>query len=198
MNGERVDGAWLVEPGDVIVLGWTELELEQPASHDDTARASAASGGVAVGGSVHASDGSIGAVGSIGGNLDLSRVHYSEHDHSGLRFISETHGFPRFLMFAGIFVSIVGIALFGYPIVRELSSGFGSSPSCAGLSGQEFADCVEEGLASTSGPDLTPWVPLGLGIAFAGIVMSTLGFALARPATSRRNPEGARRHRPSR
>ena len=198
VNGELVDGVWLVEPGDAIVVGRTELSVEQPADADPGIRAAAASGGVGISGSVHAADGSIGAVGTIGGNVDLSRVHYSEHDHSGLRFISESSGLARLLMFAGVFVSIVGIALFGYPIVRELSSGFDSGPSCAGLSGQEFADCVEEGLESSGGPDLTPWVPLGLGVAFAGIVMSSIGFALARPATGRRPPADARPPRPYR
>ena len=179
VNGELVDGVWLVEPGDAIVVGRTELSVEQPADADPGIRAAAASGGVGISGSVHAADGSIGAVGTIGG-------------------ISESSGLARLLMFAGVFVSIVGIALFGYPIVRELSSGFDSGPSCAGLSGQEFADCVEEGLESSGGPDLTPWVPLGLGVAFAGIVMSTIGFALARPATGRRPPADARPPRPYR
>jgi pSer/pThr/pTyr-binding forkhead associated (FHA) protein len=192
VNGEAIDAPRIVHAGDRITVGGTVLELVgEPAPRPEKARAAAASGGVAVGGSVEAREGSIGVIGQAR-DIDLSRR--TEVDMSGMRFISETRGLARFLMFAGVFVAIAGIGLFGYPIVRELSTAFDSGPSCT-PSDPGFPECIEQGFGQNQGPDVTPWLPLGMGLAFLGIVIGLIGFALARSSTRQSGQTAARRAR---
>jgi FHA domain len=194
VNGEAIDAPRIVHAGDRITVGGTILELVgEPAPRRQDTHVAAAAGGVAVGGSVEAREGSIGVIGQAR-DIDLSRR--TDVDMSGLRFISETRGLARFLMFAGLFIAITGIALFGYPIVRELSSAFDSGPTCT-PSDPGFPECIEQGFEQNQGLDVTPWLPLGMGLAFLGIVIGLIGFALARrptrPAgqtTARRAPSG--------
>jgi FHA domain len=191
VNDESIDAPRIVHTGDRITVGRTTLELVgEPAPRRQEAHVAAAAGGVAVGGSVEASEGSIGVIGQAR-DIDLSRR--TDVDMSGLRFISETGGLARFLMFAGVFIAIAGIGMFGYPIVRELSSAFDSGPSCGSPSDPGFRECVEQGFEQSQGPDLTPWVPLGIGLAFLGMVIGLIGFALARSPTRQAGQTTARR-----
>ena len=197
----------MLRPGDVIRVGATELELvgqdrEPEASSPPPAGVAGWSGGAAVGGNVHADRGSIGAIGRVDGNVDISHSEFHEHDASGLAFIARTRGAARFFIVLGIFVSLIGFGLFGYPIVRELvkSTDIGSGPAEFTQAKREceerfpvFSDerfrCIEDAgnnqFAQNTedfAPDLTPWLPLGAALMLAGGAIYIAGIFMIRRA----------------
>ena len=149
---------------------------------------------------MHADRGSIGAIGRVDGNVDVRHSEFHEHDASGLAFIARTRGAARFFIALGVFVSLIGFGLFGYPIVRELVTqrDIGSGPSeltaairdCEDqfpdFSDQQFR-CIQDAQnrqfeESTDDftPDLTPWLPLGAALFLAGMVLTFVGLVLRR------------------
>lgn len=210
-NGTFVNDARVVDPvvlrdGDVVRVGDTYLEFSAGAAPG----VAAAMGGVAVGGGIHADRGSIGAIGEVTGNVDLSdrsvtaapgghaagRDLYHEeryeYDASGLGVITRARGTARFLIVLGTLVGLVGFGLFGYPIVQGIvNAASGSSAADEAQRecderfpdrGFEWNECQFEAaqLAGGDFPSLTPWLPVGLALFFAGMVLSTIGVLMIR------------------
>ena len=218
VNGSRVSAPVTVTAGDIVEVGETVLEVADSETEawpgsDQAAGETMARGGVAVGGGVHADRGSIGAIGEMHGDVDMRRqtvraerggyaaggdIHHEEHEYdvSGLRFLSRASGAARFFMVLGAVVSLAGMALFAYPIVRALSNTSSLGPSSVEVGdarrdceqrnpdvfGPAYQRCVEAAFDAQSGEgfgiDVTPWIPLGLGLAFVGIALGWAGFFL--------------------
>jgi pSer/pThr/pTyr-binding forkhead associated (FHA) protein len=200
VNGTRLSKPYRLEPGDVIRVGATELRLLAPEGGTMDAErvaTTASHGGAAIGGSIHADRGSIGAIGTVGGDVDMSR---HTHDASGMAAFAQTRGAARFFIVLGIFVSLVGFAFFGYPIVREIVAqrDTGSSPSELTAAIRECEEqhpdfseaqfrCIQDAQnrqfeedTQAFAPDLTPWLPLGAGLFLAGMVLTLVGLVLRR------------------
>jgi len=207
VNGDQLRRPYVLRPGDVVRVGATELELVEQdwgaeASSPPPAGVAGWSGGAAVGGNVHADRGSIGAIGRVDGNVDVRHSEFHEHDASGLAFIARTRGAARFFIVLGVFVSLIGFGLFGYPIVRELveRTDIGSGPAeltqairdCKDrfpLFSEERSRCIEDAqnnqfAQSTEefAPDLTPWLPLGAALMLAGSAIYIAGIFMIRRA----------------
>jgi hypothetical protein len=88
------------------------------------------------------------------------------HDSSGLYYVTSSSGFSRFLMVLGILIALVGFGLFGYAFVDSFSQGFGpGEPNSAESFGSSKLDT---------------FVPIGMGLAFAGGIIYTIGILLYR------------------
>ena len=211
VNGTRVVQPVLLRDRDVIRVGDTDLQFfdGRSASSGDSWPADTQGGGVAVGGSVHAQQGSIGAIGKVAGDVDMSRrtvtaepggyaagrdVYHSQrydYDASGLGVITRSRGTARLLLVVGTLIAFAGFALFAYPIVNGIvniaSSGSASSEASRrcdelyDMGTPQWIECQQE--ASQLGgdfPKLTPWLPAGVGLLFAGMVISVLGLFMIR------------------
>jgi FHA domain len=176
VNGVRIADPVLLDEGDTIRVGNTSLrfgELRRE-PRDDTL-SGVARGGVVIGDSVHATDGSIGVIGSVDGDVDLSRRY--NYDASGLGLLIRARGAARFVLVLGLLISFVGFCLFGYPIVRGIvnaASGVAASRECDKLPPEEQFDCQVD--AGGDFPSFTPWLPLGIALLLIGMVISTIGF----------------------
>jgi hypothetical protein len=185
VNGVRIADPVLLDEGDTIRVGDTYLRFGEMRREprDDTLSGVAARGGVVVGESVHAEDGSIGVIGSVDGDVDLSRRY--NYDASGLGLLLRARGAARFVVVLGLLISFVGFCLFGYPIVRGIvnaASGAAAadkaSQECDKLPPDQQFDCQFEASSSAGGdfPSFTPWLPLGIALLLLGMVISTIGF----------------------
>ena len=177
------DGA-LIQVGDTCLKFVAEPQAEGYGSSDTAI--TARSGGVAVGGSISAQDGAIGAIGQVGGNVDLSR-HRHDYDASGLGLITRSRGAARLLLVLGTLMGFVGFGLFAYPIVTGIvnaASNFSASDTASRRCDERFPergpawfDCQQEASRSAGGdfPSLTPWIPMGGALLFGGMVLSVIG-----------------------
>lgn len=89
-------------------------------------------------------------------------THY--YGHNPMLMISDASGLAKALMVIGIFISFVGFGCWGYPIVRAATEAF-SAP-----------------MGSFDQPDFqaTPWLPLGAGLAFGGMIVFFVGTVMSR------------------
>jgi pSer/pThr/pTyr-binding forkhead associated (FHA) protein len=167
VNGRRITQAVRLTTGDTIGVGDSMLEvrngdvLEQtqigaawpgagaPPRHQETAQPSVALGGDA---RVQATRGGFANVGPISGGVDI-RNRYQVGET-----ISGAHGFPKFLIGLGISCSVVGAALFGYPIIK-------------------FMVDVGKAMNSPTEPKHTP-TPFELPWSAVGIVLALIGSTL--------------------
>ena len=195
VNGDRVTGPRALQPGDVIEVGETVLEvssddLEATASYRHAVGTTGSRGGAAVGGNVYADRGSIGAIGELRGNLDMSSRY--EYDASGLGLITRSRGAARFLLILGTLIGFAGFGLFGYPIVNGIiTAASNTSASDAALDecdnryphgGFAWAECQQKASRSAGSdfPSLTPWLPTGAALFFGGMVISAVGLFMIR------------------
>jgi hypothetical protein len=179
INDQMLEGRRVVQAGDVLQLGRSVLAVVVVA--DDTLAwgshetASASRGaGVVVGGDLRADRGGVAAGRDIYGGVqtvraeaggsaagrDLYHQERYNYDASGWGLVTQTGGFSRALIVIGIIVAFAGFASFGYPIIRAVTEGFSHSND-----------------PNYSGPTFhaVPWLPLGFGLMFLGIVLSTIG-----------------------
>lgn len=171
----RITQAVRLTAGDTIGVGDSVLEvrsadaLEQtqvgaawpdaraPQRHQETAQP------VSVGGDarVHATRGGFANVGPISGGVDI-RNRYQVGDT-----ISGAHGFPKFLIGLGITCSVVGAALFGYPIIRFMADV-----------GKAMNSSTEP--KKSPSPLELPWSAVGIALALIGSTLIIFGIFLKR------------------
>jgi pSer/pThr/pTyr-binding forkhead associated (FHA) protein len=176
VNDQQIHGRHVCEAGDLVRVGTSVLEIVEMS--DDTVAtgsrpaASAAHGGVVIGGGLRADRGGVAAGRDIHGDVQTVRadhggsaagrdIVHQEHynlDASGLGLITQTSGFPKVLIVVGVIVALAGFASFAYPIVRAVTEGFNNTDP-----------------SSPPTFHVMPWLPLGFGLMFAGIVLSTIG-----------------------
>jgi hypothetical protein len=167
VNGLRIAGPVLLNEGDTIIVGDTYLQFGDTRlePHDETLSGVAARRGVAIGGSVHAEHGSIGAIGDVTGDVDLSRRY--DYDASGLGLYVRARGAARFVLVLGTLIGFVGFGLAGYPIVQGfINAAENTSREASRSAGDEFS--------------FTPWLPLGIALFFTGMVITTIGLFMIR------------------
>jgi hypothetical protein len=95
-------------------------------------------------------------------NIGRDQRNYYDLDASGLSVVTRATGAARTLIVVGVLLAFAGFGSFAYPIVRALSEGLGST--------------------GTGRPDVsfTPWLPVGFGLMFAGIVIGNIGLLMIR------------------
>ncbi len=191
VNDIAVTHAVELRHGDLVRIGETYLEFRGGAQSQrrDERPSVRARGGIAIGGSVDARDGSIGAIGQVSGNVDMSRRY---DDSSGLGLITRARGAARFVFILGTLVGFIGFGLFAYPILKGIVNAAAGSSAADAASrecdqrypdhGPAWNDCQFEATRSAGGdfPSFTPWLPLGATLFFAGVVISTAGFFMIR------------------
>jgi hypothetical protein len=89
-------------------------------------------------------------------------THY--YGYNPMLIIADASGLAKALMIIGIFVSFAGFGSWGYPIVRAVTEGFSAPPGS--FDPPEF--------------HATPWLPLGAGLMFAGMILFLVGAVLSR------------------
>lgn len=188
VNGVAVTQAVELRHGDLVQIGDTYLELLVDVSERDARPSVRSRGGLAVGGSVVAREGSIGAIGELSGNVDMRRY----DDSSGLGLITRSRGAARFVLIVGTLIGFTGFGLFATPIVKGLvNAASGASASNAAARdcdrrypdrGPDWSNCQFEAAQSAGSdfPSLTPWLPVGAALFFAGVVISTVGIFMIR------------------
>ncbi len=88
--------------------------------------------------------------------------------HEGMKLRSKMRGSAKFMIRLGIVAFLVGSALVGYFVITW---------------NNEIFDAVSQGPESTTQPDLPspmPWIPLGFGLSFGGLVLVVAGLLVPR------------------
>jgi hypothetical protein len=155
VNGDRITGTRVLQPGDelqvgrsVLVVGgvpaWEDTAVEQDAWRDE----------VAFRGDVTADRGGV-VAGKVEGGIRIG-----DDVKAYLDPISGATGLAKALIAVGLLVAVTGFVLFAFPIIMALSEGFSndSGPS--------------------NPPDLSPWLPLGFGLIVVGGVIGQIGVFL--------------------
>jgi hypothetical protein len=186
VNGARASDPRVIGAGDRIQLGSGTYELR-------IERLAADRGGITIDGGVNASWGGVGVVGDVAGGIHTGDDIDVFYDPTGL---SDVSGFPRLLMVLGIFVSLAGFALFAYPIVMGIASAGDVTDPFAACSAfergsQAWFDCTDANFGfGDFGVELVPWIPLGAGLFFGGMVLTIVARVLQKdkPRERRRGP----------
>jgi pSer/pThr/pTyr-binding forkhead associated (FHA) protein len=199
VNGVPIRTPHALEPGDVVHVGATVLEVEPEPNASTMAssapRSVATHGGVVVRGGQHASHGGVVAGRDIRGGV---QTHYTDQrrydlDVTGWSLVLRARGFARFLLILGIFVGLAGAASFGYPIIRMIVESAESSSDLNNTQaecrrkfdpGPELTDCLASSGLESSRPDFqaAPWIPLGVILILVSGVFSTVGILMTRHA----------------
>jgi hypothetical protein len=186
VNGAAVADATIIGAGDRIEIGQGTYELRvssQPTQAPAYAAPTANPETVEIEGGVHASGGGVAAGRDIHGNIHTGDYYDIEYDPTGLSHVS---GFPRFLMVLGILVAFAGFGLFAYPIVMAIASaGDVTDPfaACSGLEqgSQAWIDCNNENFGNFGiAFEFVPWLPLGAGLFFGGMVLTVVARVMQR------------------
>jgi hypothetical protein len=183
VNGAAATQSTVIGAGDRIQVGQGiyELRIETPAPANVET--------VEIEGGVHASEGAVAAGRDIHGDIHTGDYYDIEYDPTGL---SQVSGFPRFLMVLGILIAFAGFALFAYPIVMAIASQGESNPLAAcndfEPGSQAWIDCNNENFGNF-GFEATPWIPLGAGLLFVGMVTTIVARVIQRDD----KPRGRRR-----
>jgi len=184
VNDGPVSGHTIIGNGDRVAIGQGiyELRIEPPsavaASYGGVATAGAAT---TIHGGISGSYGGVGA-GTIEGDVNTGDYYKVSFDPTGLDDVS---GFPRFLTVVGILVALAGFAFFAYPIVMGVIAGFDASAAHA-LCDQQFQPATQESfdchfnVNSGIAFQVTPWLPIGAGLMFVGMVLTIVGRILKR------------------
>ena len=191
LNGAVLTGPAIIGAGARIAIGqgMYELRVERPGAVAATHGGVTAGGGaITIHGGVSGSNGGVAAGGNIEGNIHTGDIYDIDFDPYGL---SDVSGFPRFLTVVGIFVALAGFAFFAYPIVMGLVSA-GDASAAHALCDQQFQpatresfDChfnVNSGMAF----EVAPWMPIGAGLMFVGMMLTIVARALKRNDEPRR------------
>lgn len=183
-NGTWVNGAAVSQPTIIgardriqIGEGIFELRIESPAPQPSSSHPIPPDNRetVEIEGGIHATDKGV-AVGQLHGDIRTGDDIDVYYDPTGL---SDVSGFPRFLMVLGIFVGLAGFALFAYPIFMSIISAASSSTACNGIDpfSPDYGECLR---AHQPTFEFVPWMPIGLGLFFGGMVLTIVARVLQR------------------
>lgn len=171
VNEQRVTTPVAISRGDRVRFGNTTFDVaggDFPAEAREEAGGDPAESHVAFHMSGHQS-GDIRMAGRD--NVDRRVSYYSDHrsethyyGNNPWLILANASGASRALMIVGMFVSFAGFGCWGYPIVRAVTEGFSAPPDS--FEPPEF--------------QATPWLPLGAGLAFAGMVLFLIGIVMSR------------------
>lgn len=183
VNGARVSQPTLIGTRDRVQIGQGNYELRiEMAAPPEPSYPTFNRDTVAIDGGIHASDRGVAAGRDIHGGIHTGDNIDMIYDPTGL---SDVSGFPRFLMVLGIFIGLAGFALFAYPIVLAIASvGNVTDPfaACSELErgSQAWIDCnnANFGNFGNLGFEVVPWIPLGAGLFFLGMVLTIVARVL--------------------
>jgi len=127
--------------------------------------------------------------GQVGKLVNIAHAGVVSFDASGASWFINSRGLARVLLVLGTALALAGFGFFGYPIVKAASS-FNSGLSeaeqrCHELfpqPGFDLSKCLQTANSQFGGADfeVAPWLPLGAGLMFAGMVVSFIGMSLIR------------------
>jgi len=188
VGGERITaGQWRVlRVGEAIRVGDSVLSVGAPGSGGwtgaiETQPRSRPTSDVHIDGGVHAEGEGVAVGRDFFGGIHTRH----EYDASGLGFISRTHGFARFLIIVGTLISLAGVGSIGVTIVKAISANAGdtSAADCRARFpelGPDWNDCMFDATSQKTEFDPGPWIPLGIGLGFAGGIITTVGILSVR------------------
>jgi hypothetical protein len=102
---------------------------------------------------------------------NVGRDQINLHDASGWYAFQQTHGVGRFLAIVGGFIALVGFGMFGFAVVSFIVAVIGEMS-------REFVP--GEMPSMDVGAIMLPWLPIGIGLSFAGGVMANIGMVVGR------------------
>jgi hypothetical protein len=102
---------------------------------------------------------------------NVGRDQINVHDMSGWFAVQQTHGIGRFLAVVGMLVAMAGVGFFGYAVVSFMIEIFA-------MMSQEFGP--GEMPTMDVAAIMLPWLPLGIGLAFVGGVVTNIGTVVGR------------------
>jgi hypothetical protein len=115
------------------------------------------------------------------------------YDGSGWWAYSQMRGLPRLLVTLGVLLALAGFACFGYSIVHAIAtwnSGLAEAErAChANYSDGQLIECLGRANDQYGGGDfdVTPWIPLGAVLGFAGLALATIGSLMFRSGQTSR------------
>ena len=81
------------------------------------------------------------------------------------------------MTFLAIFIAFAGFALFAYPIVMSIIGAASSSSACDGIDpfSEAYFDCLTANRVTF---EFVPWMPIGLGLFFGGMVLTIVARAI--------------------
>lgn len=102
---------------------------------------------------------------------NVGRDQINLHDASGWYAFQQTHGFGRALAIVGGVIAVVGFGMFGYAVVSFMVAVIGEMS-------REFVPGQMPTL--DVGALMLPWLPIGIGLSFAGGVVANIGMMVGR------------------
>lgn len=201
VNGHRIAEPVRVRVGDHVGAGSSLFQLlyvpPAPRSRQDTDRLSRAANhdAVAIAGGINASAGGVGVGRDLRGDVHTAHAageraraagrDYFEVDNRfdlDITGFQRARGLARFLLIAGVLVGLVGFGLFGYPIVKgfvDTAQDFAARAECDERfpfldQPRRNINCKAD-VGSGINLEVMPWIPLGVGLFFGGIVLTAIG-----------------------
>lgn len=193
VNRRQIDEVGLADR-DQIRIGSTVLEVSMPVPR---AEPIPSVGGVAIHGGQSASRGGAAVGGHNYGSVRAESYEYDVTVESELSWWTRTTGLARVAIILGLILALAGFAVFGYPIVASIGGMDDSREAEAACYAQfpepgfEQAQCLIKVAQQSSGIQMpkSPWIEVGAGLGFAGLVLVTIAMFLpgAKPQRTRRS-----------